>query len=890
VEFRILGPLQVWNDDRRVSLGGPQVEKLLAALLLADGAIVPLDSLIDALWDGEPPPTAKHQVHKLVANLRRRLPGSIETDGPGYRLRLGDASYDAATFVERAAVATIPSLTAALALWRGPALAGLESRALQTSATALNERRLAVTEALIDLRLADGQASDVAAELSTLVAAYPLRESLRARLMVALYRCGRQADALAVYGDTRALLADEIGLDPSPELVRVQQQVLCADPALDRPVPKAPCTLPYDLPDFLGRDAALDQLLSGAGTVVINAIDGMAGIGKTALVVHAAHRLAGGYPDGQLFCDLHAHTPGSQPVQPEAALELLLCTLGVPPDQIPDGLPARTAMWRSQLAGRRVLVVLDNAATAAQVRPLLPGTPHCLTLVTSRRRLGVLDGATVLSLDTLDDHEALALFAAVAGAARTSAEPGAAAEAVRLCGNLPLAIRVAATRLAHRPTWTVRSLVQRLRAQTNRLGELELHDRGVASAFALSVADLADAERRMFRLLGLHPAATFDAYSAAALAETTPGEAESLLESLVDAHLLTQPAGGRYSFHDLLREYARQLAVGEGDAPTVRLREYYLAAATVAADQITREARRFTPVTAEQPRHLPPLDDLDAALTWFAAEHAALLAVDEAGGDWQLAGVLRAYFEHRGHFADWRTTHERALRRAEGDPLGTTAIRFNLGALALWTGRLAEGMQHFRYALHSIDDHLLEAIALTSLGMLAHLRHMDLEAAAYLRRALAIDHDDARTAAMGWNNLGLVEGRLGRPETALEHHRRALAIARRIDSPTAERSILLGLGETSLRAGLSAAQPFRQARELARAGRFRMQEALALDGLAHATGDRECWVQALAIFSDLGVSHAELVRRHLDNPGEVCCELCRASAPVDGARHMLVSA
>ncbi|HZB50638.1 MAG TPA: AfsR/SARP family transcriptional regulator, partial [Mycobacteriales bacterium] len=423
MDFRLLGPLEVADAGERVALGGAQPEKALAALLLAGGRVVPLAELVDTLWDGDPPPTATHQVHKVVAGLRRRLPGAIVTDGPGYRIVLAGSTLDADGFTALAAERTVPALTAALALWRGPALAGIDSRALRTRAVGLDERRLAAAETLADLRLAAGQAAEVAAGLPALVAAHPLRETLRARLMVALYRCGRQAEALAVYAQTRALLAGELGLEPGPELARVHRQVLRADPALGPPAgpPWGPCTLPYDLPDFAGRGADLDRLRA-AGTVVITAIDGMAGVGKTALAVHAAHRLAPDHPDGQLFCDLHGHTPGGPPLAPEVALERLLRMLGMAPEAIPDGLDQRAARWRAELSGRRVLVVLDNAASAAQVRPLLPGSPTCRTLVTSRRRLGMVEGATVLSLDVLPPAEAVALFAAVAGRDRAAAE------------------------------------------------------------------------------------------------------------------------------------------------------------------------------------------------------------------------------------------------------------------------------------------------------------------------------------------------------------------------------------------------------------------------------------------------------------------------------------
>ena len=899
VDFRVLGPVQVWDGGQRVAVGGPQPEKVLAALLLAEGRVVPLDELVDALWDADPPPTATHQVHKLIAGLRRRIPGSIETDGPGYRIRLDGSTVDAASFAGLAAERTIPSLTAALALWRGPALGGIDSRALRTRAVTLDARRLAVAEMLVELRLAAGEAAAVAVELPALIAAHPLRETLRGQLMVALYRCGRQAEALAAYAETRALLARELGVEPGPELARVHRQVLHADPALDPALPKAPCTLPYDLPDFAGRSADLGRLRATADAVVITAIDGMAGIGKTALAVHAAHRLARRYPDGQLFCDLHAHTPGAQPVEPDVALERLLRMLGVPPESIPDGLDQRAARWRAELAGRRVLVVLDNASSAAQVRPLLPGSAACLALITSRRRLGVVEGATVLSLDVLPATEALELFAAVAGEGRAAAEPAAAAEVIELCGHLPLAIRIAATRLAHRPQWTVAAVARRLRAETDRLAELTLDDRGVGSAFALSYAQLEPAQHRMFRLLGLHPGADFDSWSAAALAGCPPAQAESVLEALVDAHLLRSATGGkdgRYTFHDLLREYARRLATAvtsEGDRSRRRLHDYYLAAATAATDLIAPESRRFEPALAEPPRHLPALPGLDAALEWLTAEHPTLVAVTAATEDWQLACVLRAFFELRGHYADWRTTHERALRLAGSDPHATALLRFNLGGLAMWTGRLTESMEHLRLAAAHDDDRQLQATTLTSLGMVAHLAGRDTEAARHLRRALALDRSNPRTTALGWNNLALAEARLGRRETALAHHGHALELARRIDSPSALRAILLGLGETSLRLGRPAAEPFREALELARAGRSRMHEALALDGLAHATGNPAYWREALTILVDLGVGRAELVRHHLDDPDTAWCDLCRAApspSSAGAARPGLVGA
>ena len=359
-----------------------------------------------------------------------------------------------------------------------------------TAAAALDDRRLAVLERLTDLRLAAGQAGAVATELPPLVAEHPLRETLRRQLMTALYRCGRQAEALGVYAETRSLLAEELGLDPGPELVRLHQQILRADPALEPDRPRPPCTLPYDLPDFAGRGDDLDRLLHAGPAVVITAIDGMAGIGKTALAVHAAYRLADRFPDGQLFCDLHSHTPGARPLEPAEALERLLRMIGVPPETI----PADAGRAGGPLAGRARRPPGAGGAgqrgrRAAQVRPLLPGSPRALVLVTSRRRLGVLDGATVLSLDVLPRAEALDAVRR-GGRRRRGWRPSRRppAEVVRLCGRLPLALRIAGSRLAHRPGWTVAALADRLRERTDRLDELTLADRGVGPAFALSYA------------------------------------------------------------------------------------------------------------------------------------------------------------------------------------------------------------------------------------------------------------------------------------------------------------------------------------------------------------------------------------------------------------------
>jgi tetratricopeptide (TPR) repeat protein len=609
------------------------------------------------------------------------------------------------------------------------------------------------------------------------------------------------------------------------------------------------------------------------------AVDGMAGVGKTALAVHVAHRIAGRFPHGRLLLDLHGHTPGAAPMTPETALARLLAMLGIAEHTIPEGLDQRAARWRAELADRKVLLVLDNAASAAQVRPLLPGGSGCLVLITSRHRLGVLDGAEVHSLEPMPHDDAAVLFANVVGVRRAAAEPAAAAEVVELCGRLPLALRIAATRLAGRPVWTVADLARRLRDTTGRLVALTVADRGVGAAFALSHQQLDADEQRLLALLGRHPGSDFEAFSVAAPAGTSPRRAAESLERLLDAHLLGQRTADRYTCHDLVRQFARELPVDD-ELPLARLRDFYLVTATVATDVISPEGRRFEPVAELPPAHVPVIDGLDGALAWLAAEHDALLAFAAGPHGWQLALVLRAYFEHGGHFGQWRDTHERALRETKDNPRATALLEFNLAAVAMWTDRPADGMAHLRRAsaVAAPSDLSLRATILSNLGMLAHQQFRDVEGAEYLRASLAVEHGNPRITALAVNNLALTEGRLGEPERAMAHHREALALARSTGLPTAERAVLLGMGETALRLGLvaEARTAFRAAVESARAGRFRIQEALALDGLAHATGDPAHWRAALAILRDLGVPRAETVASHLAAPGEPCCELCGA--------------
>ncbi|RSD13982.1 AfsR/SARP family transcriptional regulator [Amycolatopsis eburnea] len=583
--FKLLGTLRVQHDGERVDLGGLRQQRLLVMLLLNAGKVVSADRLLEAMWDGEPPVTARRQLHNAVAALRRSLGAAkhiVVKDGPGYRVTVDAQDVDAHRFTGMVAAASAAAavgrtaaaaehLEAALALWDGPALSGLNSPVFEIVAARFEENRLTATERLIGLRLDGGEAAAVVPQLGELVSRHPLREETRKLLMLALHRCGRTADALNAYEQGRRLLRDELGVDPGASLRELYERILRddlpeppAEPAEAAPAPSR-SFLPYDTAHFTGRAEELRFLAASrsAGTALsILAIDGMAGVGKTTLAVRLAHQLAQGFPDGHLFLDLQGHTAGQEPLEPAAALERLLLDFGLPPEQIPREADQRAARWRAVVAERRVLVVLDNALDAQQVRPLLPGTGKAQVILTSRRRLAGLDGVTSRSLDVFPAADAAALFTRIAGPERTAHRPDAVAEVVARCGNLPLAVGIAAWRFHNRQAWSLDDLVFRLRDPAKRLTELRLGDRSVASQFEVSYRKLTAGQRRLFRILGAtaHPGEEFDAGTAALLVNQQAAEAERALEELFDAHLLRQRTAGQYHFHELVQEHARAKA------------------------------------------------------------------------------------------------------------------------------------------------------------------------------------------------------------------------------------------------------------------------------------------------------------------------------------------
>lgn len=604
MEFCLLGPLVVRCDGTPLTVPPGKQRALLAALLLNPGRMVPVDELAELLWASGPPPSARVSVQNYVKRLRQALGETgrsrIETGLGGYRINLGVAELDVSrlaamlTSAQTSARAgrwdeAAAGSAAALALWRGEPLEDVDSEPLKLrAAPGLAEMRLQALETRIDADLHLGRHAEVITELYGLTRAEPLREHLHALLMLALYRCGRQAEALATYQAARRMLIEEVGTEPGPGLHNLHKKILAADPALAAAKPRASlaegngnaAAVPQELPgvpaEFTGRKpelAALTGLLNlvgrrGLGTVVIGAICGAPGVGKTALAVYWAHQVARQFPDGHLYVSLCGYDPGP-PITPAVALAGLLRALGVAGPDIPASQDERARRYRSLVSGRRMLIVLDNAGSAEHVRPLLPGTHGCMTIVTSRSSLAGLvarEGATRLEVDLLPLGDAIRLLRSLIGA-RVEADPDAAAALAGQCARLPLALRVAAERAAARPAAPLADLVDELADQQQRLDRLDADGdqrSAIREVFSWSCRQLDADTHRAFRLAGLHPSAELDCFALAALTGGTPGRAGQMLESLASASLVQRVQPGRYGLHDLLRAYARELATAAG--------------------------------------------------------------------------------------------------------------------------------------------------------------------------------------------------------------------------------------------------------------------------------------------------------------------------------------
>ncbi|MFF1686496.1 BTAD domain-containing putative transcriptional regulator [Streptomyces sp. NPDC058254] len=743
LRFSVLGPVRAWRGDELLTTGSPQQRALLAALLLREGRTATAAELIDALWGDEPPSQALAAVRTYASRLRKILdPGVLVSESGGYAIRSvsADALDLAAAEALRSDAEKARSagdlckarelVNRALSLWDGEPLANIPGPYAETQRARLEEWRLGLLESRLDMDLEQGCHAEAVSELTALTAAHPLRERLRELLMLALYRSGRQAEALAVYADTRRLLADELGVDPRPGLAELQQRILQADPALAEPsapttepsaAPLRPAQLPATVPDFTGRASFVTELRDilssasspdGSGQVMaVSAVAGIGGVGKTTLAVHVAHAARPSFPDGQLYVDLQG--AGSRAAEPETVLGSFLRALGTADSAIPDSLEERSALYRSTLDGRRVLILLDNARDAAQVRPLLPGTEGCAALITGRVRMVDLVGAHLVDLDVMSPEEALQLFTKIVGAERVASEREAALDVVAACGFLPLAIRIAASRLAARRTWTVSILAAKLADERRRLDELQAGDLAVKATFELGYGQLEPAQARAFRLLGLADGPDISLAAAAAVLDLPVESTEDLLESLVDTSLLESAAPGRYRYHDLVRLYARacaerdELPPEEREAAMSRLLDFYLAtAARVYA--IERPGDRLVDhLEATQYAGLRFTEGA-AALDWLYTEAAALLAcVRQAVGTDRLRRAVDLLWAAKDLTESGANSHQyettaRAMcdaTRSAGDARAEGRARTTLTNVLLVSGRIQQAAEQAQLAM-----------------------------------------------------------------------------------------------------------------------------------------------------------------------------------------------
>jgi DNA-binding SARP family transcriptional activator/Tfp pilus assembly protein PilF len=921
--FAVLGPLLAHDGETLIDVPKGRQRVLLAALLLHAGKPVSADALAEVVWDGAPPPGAEVTLRSHVLRLRRvlgpRAGARLVTCSPGYLLQVEDDEVDLLRFRclcrDGGAAARAGAwgrahvlLSEALDLWRGEPLAGIPSESLRQDHTPdLEALQLQAEEWRTDAALHLGGHAELVPGLHSLIAQHPLRERFHGHLMLVLYRCGRQAEALAAYARARAILIEELGIEPGPELQELHQRILSADPALTAigPAPSAeaeparitPRELPPAVPGFTGRSAELAALTGlldrsgthGAETIVISAIGGTAGVGKTALAVYWAHQAAGRFPDGQLYANLRGYDPG-QPMPPADALAGFLHALGMPGQDIPAEEEGRAARYRSLLADKRMLIVLDNAGSADQVRPLLPGTGACTVLVTSRDALAGLvarDGATRLDLDVLPPEEAVALLRTLIGP-RADAEPKAVGKLAAQCCRLPLALRVAAELAISRPAASLARLTGELADLRTRLDLLAAgEDPGteVRTVFSWSYRHLDARAARAFRLLSLHPSPDFEPYAAAALTGAAMPQARRALDALARAHLIRPASPGRYGMHDLLRAYARELTSSpdsgdEQHAALTRLFDHYLHTAAAAMDILYPAERHRGPRIPRPATPVPPLASSTAARQWLDAERAALVAAagHTAAHGWpghatQLAATLSRYLRNGSHFPEGLIIFSHALdaARRTGDRAAEAAVLTQIGNIGWQQSRFQQAGGHYRQAMalcREADDRAGGARVLGNLGLVEMELGRYGQAARHQQEAVAIFRAIGDRLGEAWTlcNLGLTRRMQGHYEEAAGYHRQALDLSREIGDRQVEACALGRLGVVDLRLGRyqHAAGYLRHAlalyREMGHAGSEAATLArlgdvcLRLGRYQHATGNFE---QALALSRKIGVPNQE---------------------------------
>ena len=963
LRLQVLGPLAAWRDGATVSLGGPGRRAVLGLMALSPGSWLHRAAIIDALWPGNPPANAVGLVQAHVSRLRQALdPGHpAREDGPAllsagasYRLRAGPGQLDSLSFRQLADAARIACSRGdhaaacdlyeqALGLWRGEPLADVDLLRGHPAVAGLGRQRSETVIEYARAASAAGQHSQVLAPLFELAAREPLNETAHEQLMLALAGSGRQVEALTVYHDMRRRLDEELAMLPGPDLAEAYQRVLrqeipaakpasvavtsgaAATPGRTTPAPPVPRQLPAAPAVFVGRASELSVLNglldAAASTVVITAMSGTAGVGKTALAMRWARHVTAEFPDGQLYVNLRGFDPSGTPVSPAEAVRWFLDALGVTPERIPPSIEARAGLYRSLVAGQRMLIVLDNARDVDQVRPLLPGAPGCLALVTSRARLAGLavgEGAHLITLDVLTQEEARQLLRGLLGPRRAAAEPRAVDELIGLCARLPLALAVAAARVVDRPDFQLAALAAELRDAADRLDILDAGDpaSSVRAVLSWSYESMRAPAARMFRLIGVHAGPDISAPAAASLAGIGQAQARHILTELTCAHLLAEHSPGRYAFHDLLRAYAadRAAAVDTKEARHAaihRVLDHYLHTART-ADRLLNPARDPIAPAACAAGVLPEQPgDYGQATAWFKAEHQVLLGAVSLAADtglgphsWQLPWALVDYLEFSGHWHDWIATQQIGLTAARrlGDRAGEARCCRGLGCAYARIGRDQDAHAHLSQALGLFcraGDRVGEARTHQDLSWLFDRQGRPDQALHHDRLALGLYQQEGHRAgqANALNAIGWLHALLGDHRQALDYCGQALAMHRALGNRRGQAATWDSLGYAHHHLGqlTEAITCYRQSLDVFRQLADRSNQAEILTHLGdthHAAGDphqaQDAWQQALDILDDLHHPDADQVRAKLStltapSPAEPASRSAAATPPAQPA-------
>ncbi|QUQ66256.1 SARP family transcriptional regulator [Kutzneria sp. CA-103260] len=912
----MLGSVEAHDSGHLVDLGPARQRGVLAVLLVHANHPVPADQFLDHVWGEHLPQRGRDALYSYLSRLRAILASmsdvSLQRSSTGYRLVVDEAAVDVHRFRQLVTQArscaddseALVLFDRALALWRGTALAELDSPWFVAVRTALEAERRTAELDRADAALRCGRHAELLAELSTRAAQHPLDERLAGQVMLALYRSGRQADALHHYQRVREELAEQLGAAPEPALQQLHQSILTADDALAAPVTTSKIT-PRQLPPaptgFTGRDAELDTLTGAldtadGATVLISGLAGAGGIGKTWLGLHWAHTHAERFPDGQLFVDLRGFSPDGEPVDPLTALRGFLDGLGVDTKGVFGGLAEHTARYRSELAGKKILVVLDNAATADQVVPLLPGTPSCTVLVTSRKILTPLvvrHNAGSLNLDVLSSAEAHALLAGRLGTDRVAAEPDAVAELIRLCGGYPLALSVIAGRAQAHPHLPLADFTTDLRA----FGIDALDDADVSislpAVLSWSLHGLTAQQRTAFALLGIAPGPDIGLAAAATLCGLPPVRMREILRHLVEASLVERRANDRYAMHDLMRAYAVSITREEVDEQTQdaalrRVLTFYSHTAH-AADRLLDPHR--PPIRLGPPAHgvqPQPLHDVSEAVAWFDTEHSVLLAAQRAAARhkwhlivWQLAWTVDTFHNWRGDRHAKLATWQPALDAAEHlpEPVPGIYAHRRLGAVHAELGHHEEGISQLRQALALAEVHQdpLQLAATHRVLARAWARDDARQALDHAAQALDLFRVVGQPVweADALNAVGWYAARVGQYDRARDHCQAALTLNRRHHNPEAEANTLDSLGYIAHHRGdhQESVSFYRQALTLFHDLGNAYEAANTLDNLGFphvASGDRDqaraAWREAVELYRQQGRDEdASRVQSRLDS-------------------------